>query len=132
MMRWDMGVRIVDGTPRTFPASPFHCMLSSSHLTERPFEPAQASFPVSGKGHSYHENNLFFTLVLPSTFSMQSFSTCCKASVPLFVHAVVRPSDLKMKALAKSTHSDVLYWSRGRLGGWQLVRLVSQPTRRER
>ena len=36
-----------------------------------------------------------------------------------------------MEAPEKCDASDVLYWSRGRLGGWQLVRLVNQTTRRE-
>ena len=42
----------------------------------------------------YHENKLLFTFVVsPSTFTLQFFSTCCKASVPHGVHAVVPPSD---------------------------------------
>ena len=41
----------------------------------------------------YHENNLLFTFVSPSTCTMQSISTWCNASVPPFVHAVVPPSD---------------------------------------
>ena len=52
MVMWGMGVRIVDGTRRTFPAASWHCLLSCSHLTERRLEPAQASSSVSGKGHS--------------------------------------------------------------------------------
>ena len=39
-------------------------------------------------------NRVLFTfVVLPSTFTLQFFSRCCKASVPPFVHAVVPPSD---------------------------------------
>ena len=41
----------------------------------------------------YHENNLLFTFVSPSTFTMQFFSTCCKALVPHGVRKVVPPSD---------------------------------------
>ena len=41
----------------------------------------------------YHENNLLFTFVSPSTCTMQSISTWCNSSVPPFVHAVVPPSD---------------------------------------
>jgi len=39
-------------------------------------------------------NRVLFTFVVsPSTFTLQFFSTCCKASVPPFVHAVVPPSE---------------------------------------
>ena len=41
----------------------------------------------------YHENNLLFTFVSPSTFTMHFFSTCCKALVPHGVRKVVPPSD---------------------------------------
>jgi len=42
----------------------------------------------------YHENKVLFTFVVsPSTFTLQFFSTCCKASVPHGVHAVVPPPD---------------------------------------
>ena len=34
-----------------------------------------------------------------------------------------------MEAPAKFVPSDILYWSRGRLGGWQLVRLVNQTNK---
>ena len=39
-------------------------------------------------------NRVLFTFVVsPSTFTLQFFSRCCKASVPPFVHAVVPPSE---------------------------------------
>ena len=42
----------------------------------------------------YHENKVLFTFVVsPFTFTLQFFSTCCKASVPHGVHAVVPPPD---------------------------------------
>ena len=85
----------MDGTRRTFAAAPWHCLLfffSSDRASVRAgssilFRVGQRSFGW------YHENNLLFTFVSPSTCTMQSISTWCNASVPPFVHAVVPPSD---------------------------------------
>ena len=94
MIRWGMGWDC--GWDSTYIPCCFLALSAFFSSSDRASVRARSSIVTRVGQRSfgwYHENNLLFTFVSPSTFTMQSFSTCCKASVPPFVHAVVPPSD---------------------------------------
>ena len=94
MIRWGMGWDC--GWDSTYIPCCFLALSAFFSSSDRASVRARSSIVTRVGQRSfgwYHENNLLFTFVSPSTCTMQSISTWCNSSVPPFVHAVVPPSD---------------------------------------